>query len=369
MSLFRSGKLGDFDLPNRLVVAPMGRGRSDKGSRQPLPRVASYYAQRASAGLIIAEGTHVAAESLGRPGTSAIYNDAQTDAWRTVTTAVHDAGGVIFLQLYHLGRKAHPYFSANNVQPIAPSAIAATDRQPTAQGEKAYPVPRALLLEEIPERVRFFRQAVIRAKRAGFDGVEIHAANGFLIDQFLRDGSNQRRDHYGGGPENRARFLLEVVDAAIEEIGAGRVGVRISPHFRVGGIDDSNPAALFAYVAEQLQARAIAYLHLIEPQSTPQEQRLAADLRQRFTGAFMLAGEFDRASALSTLEQGHADFIAFGRLFISNPDLVERLRRQAALNPPDESSYYVGDERGYLDYPTLEPSDNAAEQHTAGASA
>ena len=214
--------------------------------------------------------------------------------------------------------------------------------------------PRALETAEIPALVEDFRRASANAKSAGFDGVEIHAANGYLIDQFLRDGSNQRKDAYGGSVENRARFLLEIVDAAIEELGAAKVGVRVSPHFEVDGIHDSNPAVLYAHVAKELQARGIAYLHLIEPDAVPEHKRLAPQLRQLFNGALILAGEFDRDSAQHALEQGRADFIAFGRLFIANPDLVERLRERAPLNTPDEASFYVGGDQGYIDYPFLQ---------------
>ncbi|KQQ56012.1 alkene reductase [Pseudomonas sp. Leaf127] len=353
MSLFQPGRLGSLDLANRVVMAPLGRARSDVENRQPLPRTVTYYRQRASAGLIISEATHVAPESVSRPGGSAIHDAAHVQAWQPVTEAVHTAGGRIFQQLFHLGRKAHQSRVPDNALPVAPSAIAARGEVPTPEGPQPFPVPRALQREEIAQRVDDFRRAARHAGQAGFDGVEIHAANGYLIDQFLRSASNQREDDYGGSVENRARFLLEIVDAAVEELGTGRVGVRVSPHFTGDGSGDRDPAALYAYVADQLQARGIAYLHLIEPDSLPEPQRLAPDLRQRFKGALILAGEFDRAGALRAIEQGRADFIAFGRLFIANPDLVERLQRQAPLNAPDEASFYVGGEAGYIDYPFL----------------
>lgn len=356
MSLFQPGRLGTLELANRLVMAPLGRARSDVDTRQPLPRTVTYYRQRASAGLIVSEATHVSAESVSRPGGSAIHDDAQVQAWQPVTEAVHAAGGRIFQQLFHLGRKAHQSRLPNNELPIAPSAIAARGEVPTPEGPQPFPVPRALRREEIVQRVEDFRRAARNAGRAGFDGVEIHAANGYLIDQFLRNASNQREDDYGGSVENRARFLLQIVDAAIAELGAERVGVRVSPHFTVDGSGNSDPAALYAYVTDQLQARGIAYLHLIEPDSTPAGQRLAPDLRQRFKGALILAAEFDRDSALRAIEQGRADFIAFGRLFIANPDLVERLQQQAPLNAPDEASFYVGGDAGYIDYPFLNAS-------------
>lgn len=345
--------LGKLNLPNRIVMAPLGRARSDKETREPLPRVITYYRQRASAGLIISEATHVSAESVSRPGGSAIHDDAQVEAWKPVTAAVHTAGGRIFQQLFHLGRKAHSSRLPGNTLPVAPSAIAARGEVPTADGLQPFPVPRALAQDEIAQRVNDFRRAARNAGRAGFDGVEIHGANGYLIDQFLRDGSNQRDDDYGGTVEKRARFLLEIVDAAIEELGAAWVGVRISPHFAVDGIGDSDPAALYSHVAEQLQARGIAYLHLIEPDAIAAEKRLAPRLRQLFKGALILAGEFDQRSAQQALEQGRADFIAFGRLFIANPDLVERFHAGADLNTPDEASFYVGGDQGYIDYPAL----------------
>lgn len=355
MSLFSSAPLGHLTLANRVVMAPLGRARSDEQTRQPLPRVAIYYRQRASAGLIISEATHMSAESVSRPGGSAIHDDAQVEAWKPVTAAVHAEGGRIFQQLFHLGRKAHPHRLPGNLLPVAPSAIAAIGEVSTPNGPQPFPVPRALQSEEIAQRVEDFRIAARNAGRAGFDGVEIHAANGYLIDQFLRDGANQRDDAYGGSVENRARFLLEIVDAAIGELGAQRIGVRISPNVEYDGIRDSDPLALYSHVARELQRRGIAYLHLIEPDATPQERRLAPTLRQLFKGPLILAGDFDRDSARAAIEQGRADFVAFGRLFIANPDLVERFRQDAPLNAPDEASFYVGGDQGYIDYPFLQP--------------
>jgi N-ethylmaleimide reductase len=352
--LHQSAALGALSLPNRIIMAPLGRARSDHDNRQPLPRVRTYYEQRASAGLIISEATHVSAESVSRPGGSAIHDDAQVEAWKPVTKAVHDAGGRIFQQLFHLGRKAHSSRLPGNALPVAPSAIAAIGEVPTADGLRPFPVPRALSRDEIAQRVNDFRLAARNSGRAGFDGVEIHGANGYLIDQFLRDGSNQRDDDYGGSVENRARFLLEIVDGAIAELGAARVGVRISPHFAVDGISDSDPVALYSHVARELQARAIAYLHLIEPDAIAPQKRLAPRLRELFKGALILAGEFDQDSAQRAIEQGRADFVAFGRLFIANPDLVARFRQRAALNSADEASFYVGGDQGYIDYPFLQ---------------
>ncbi|TWH75916.1 N-ethylmaleimide reductase [Azomonas agilis] len=355
MSLFQPAQLGAFKLRNRILMAPLGRARSDKELRIPLPRVATYYQQRASAGLIISEASHVSPYSVSRPGGSAIHTEAQAQGWKPVTAAVHAAGGLIVQQLFHLGRKAHPSRLPGHALPVAPSAIAAQGLAETAEGPQAFPVPRVLDISEIPGIVAEFQQAARYSKQAGFDGVEIHAANGYLIDQFLRDGTNQRTDDYGGSVENRARLLLEIVDAVLEVFGPDRLGVRLSPHFDLDGIQDSNPAALYSYVAEQLQARGIAYLHLIEPDSIPAERRLAPRLRELFQGALVLAGEFDQQRAQQALEQGRADFIAFGRLFIANPDLVERFRRQAPLNTPDTASFYIGEDQGYIDYPFLAP--------------
>jgi len=352
--LFQPAPLGNSILSNRMVMAPLGRSRSDEQTREPLQRVITYYRQRASAGLIISEATHVAPESVSRLGCSAIHEEYQVEAWERVTAAVHDEGGRIFQQLFHLGRKAHPSRLPGQQLPIAPSAIAARGKVPTTNGPQPFPVPRALLREEIAQRVGAFRDAARNSGRAGFDGVEIHAANGYLVDQFLRDASNRREDDYGGSIENRARFLLEIVDAAIKELGASRIGVRVSPHFDNDGIGDSNPVALYRYVADALQARGIAYMHLIEPDSTVESQRLAQILRQRFHGSLILAGQFDRESAQNALAQGRADLIAFGRLFIANPDLVRRFRLGAPLNAPHEASFYVGGDHGYIDYPFLE---------------
>lgn len=353
MSLFDAGRIGDLTLSNRIVMAPLGRARAAEPSREQLPRAVTYYQQRASAGLIVSEATHISASSVSRPGGAAIFSHGQVQAWRPVTQAVHQRGGRIFQQLFHLGRKAHQSRLPGQALPFGPSAIAAIGSVPTPDGPQPFPVPRELRLDEIPWLVADFRHAAENAKQAGFDGVEVHAANGFLIDQFLRDGTNQRRDAYGGSVENRSRFLLEIVDALIEVHGAKRVGVRVSPHARGDGIDDSDPHTLYTYVAEQLQRRGIAYLHLIEPEDTAPEQRLAPALRALFTGPLILCGDYTPASALRAIEEGRADFIAFGRLFISNPDLVERLRLDASFNEPDPATFYSGGDEGYIDYPTL----------------
>lgn len=353
MSLFEPVRVGALTLPNRVVMAPLGRARAHPDTRAPLPRVSEYYVQRVTAGLIIAEATHVSAESVSRPGTPGIHSEEQVLAWRRVTDAVHAAGGRIFQQLFHLGRKADPARLPGGGLPAAPSAIAAVGEFSTAEGPRPFPVPRVLSREEIPLRVQDFARAAESSRRAGFDGVEIHGANGFLVDQFLRDGANQRSDEYGGLAAQRARFLLEVTDAAIAVFGAERVGVRLSPHATADGTTDSNARATYGYVAAQLNARKVAYVHLIEPANTPVDARIGPSIRAAYTGPLILCGAFDRQSAERALAEGAADLIAFGVPFISNPDLVERLKRDGAWNTPDPSTFYSGGEQGYTDYPTL----------------
>lgn len=353
-SLFDPLRLGDLVLPNRIIMPPLVRARSQEPEREPGERVAIYYAQRATAGLIIGEAVHVSPLSVSRPGGSGLHNASQAAAWRAVTDAVHAAGGRIFQQLFHLGRKAHPSRIPNGEIPVAPSAIAAAAEVPTPEGPRPFPVPRELELSEIPELVEQFRQAITLSRDAGFDGVEIHAANGFLIDQFLRDGTNRRADRYGGSIENRARFLLEVVDAAIAIFGAGRVGARLSPHFLQDGIRDTDPRALYDYVARAFEDRSLAYIHLIESDEIPVDQRFAPALRAAFSGTLILAEDFTRERAHAALGSGRADAVAFGRLFLANPDLVARFRLdEPVYNQPDPATFYVGGESGYIDYPFL----------------
>lgn len=353
MALFSPLRAGALELPNRVVMAPLGRARGDHEQRTPTASSATYYAQRATAGLIVSEATHVSADSVSRPGTTAIHSEAQVAAWRRVTDAVHAAGGRIVQQLFHLGRKADPARLPGGGLPAAPSAVAAVGTFATPEGPRSFPVPRVLASDEIPAVVRAFGRAAENARRAGFDGVEIHGANGFLVDQFLRDGANLRTDDHGGSPENRARFLLAVVDAATSAFGADRVGVRVSPHATADGTTDSAPRTTYRYVAEQLSARQVAYLHLIEPVDTPEPSRLAPLLRTAFRGPLILCGGFDQASATQAVQDGLADAIAFGVGYIANPDLVERLRRGAAWNEPDPATFYSGGDQGYIDYPFL----------------
>ncbi|HEX7819087.1 MAG TPA: alkene reductase [Sphingobium sp.] len=362
MALFAAGRLGDLNLPNRIVMAPLGRGRNEPDLRSPLDRAITYYVQRATAGLIISEATHVAPDSVSRPGTGAIHANGQVAAWRRVTDAVHAANGRIFQQLFHLGRKADPDRLPGGLAPVAPSAVAATGSLVGVDGvQKPFPLPRALDLAGVAAVREQFAGAFANARDAGFDGVELHAANGFLIEQFLRDDANQRDDIYGGSVENRARLLLELVDEAIALLGASAVGVRLSPHFAVDGSGASDAHRLFPYVARELGRRGIAYLHVIEPDATPDARKLAPVLKEAFAGPFILAGEFSRDSALDAIAAGRADFIAFGRLYIANPDLVERFRLpDAPVNDPDVATFYQGGDAGYIDYPVLDTVATAA---------
>ncbi len=353
MSLFEPLQVGALQLPNRVVMAPLGRARANAATREPTTSVVTYYRQRASAGLIVSEATHVAADSVSRPGTAAIHTQGQVLAWQRVTSAVHDAGGRIFQQLFHLGRKADPARLPYLGLPKAPSPLAAVGEFSTPEGPRPFPVPRELASAEIPELVEQFGAAAHHARQAGFDGVEIHGANGFLIDQFLRDGANKRGDDYGGGVAARARFLLAVVDAVVGVLGKDRVAVRLSPHATADGTTDSDPHQTFGYVAAQLARRNIAYLHLIEPVSTPTSARLGDDVRRAFPGPLVLCGGFTRETADAALAERRADLIAFGVGFIANPDLVRRLELNADWNAPDPASFYSGGDQGYIDYPFL----------------
>lgn len=339
-----------------MIMAPMTRARSGP-DRAPTPMVAQYYEQRAGAGMQITEATSVSRFSVSRPGASAMYTDAHQAGWRRVAARVHARGGVLYQQLYHLGRKADPSRMPEGAVPVSSSAIQCPGHIQGNYGKITFAVPRPLETGEIPGIVEEFRQAALRCKAAGVDGVEVHGANGYLLDQFLRNFVNQRTDRYGGGVENRARFLLEVVDAVTGVFGADRVGVRVSPHYVADGCGDSDPAALYTYVAHALSARHVSYLHLIEGANkgpTDPTALLAPLLRREFKGTFMLGGGYDQASGEAVLQAGGADFIAYGILFICNPDLVERFSRNGPFNEQHPDSYYNGDARGYIDYPTLD---------------
>jgi NADH:flavin oxidoreductases, Old Yellow Enzyme family len=366
-SLFTPTRVGAYVLSHRVVMAPLTRMRAGPGN-VPGDLMVEYYAQRASpGGLIVSEATPVSLRGYGYAGAPGIYDDSQIAGWTRVTDAVHAKGGRIMLQLWHVGRQSHVDLQPDGAAPLAPSAIAAEGFAYTSNGPVAFSVPRALELDEIPPIIEEFRAGAARAMRAGFDGVEIHGANGYLPDQFLQDGSNQRTDAYGGPIENRARFLLEVVDVALSVWGADRVGVRLAPSGTYGSMSDSDPQATFGYAAEQLDRRRIAYLHIVEPRikgteliADGQEPVATQFLRRKFSRTLVAAGGFTRETAEALVAAGDADLVAFGRLFIANPDLPERFRCGLPLNAYDRTTFYGGDARGYTDYPTYAQAQTAA---------
>jgi len=360
--LFRPFPLGALEWPNRIVMPPLTRARAAQPGNVPTAMNAAYYAQRASAGLIIAEATDISADAKGYSLTPGVHSPEQIAGWRQVTDAVHQAGGRIFLQIWHCGRMSHPALRGG-ARTVAPSAVAFPGQiwlaGPDGQGCMTdCPTPRALTLDEIPPIVAAFRQAALNAMEAGFDGVEIHAANSYLIDQFLRTTSNQRSDQYGGSRDGRLRFLLEVTDAVIGAIGATRTGVRLSPRNLARGMDcpDSIPTALEA--AARLHQRGVAYLHFNEPEENPPSaaaREFRQQLRAVFSGPVIVAGAYTAERAKEVLDRGEADLVAFGRPFIANPDLPARLQHGWPLNAPDASRFFGGDARGYTDYPTHTP--------------
>ncbi len=356
LDLFSPVKLGAISLNNRMVMAPLTRNRAGDGG-VPQDINVTYYAQRATAGLIISEATPISAMAHGYPLLPGIYTDAQIAGWKKVTDAVHAKGGKIVLQLWHVGRISHPSLLPNNALPVAPSAIKPAGKAFTYKGLVDYVEPRALEANELPGIVADYVHATQSALAAGFDGVEVHAANGYLLDQFLRDGSNQRTDHYGGSYENRARLLMEVTKAVVAVAGADRVGVRLSPVNPFNDMKDSNPQAMFNYVTEQLNQFGLAYLHVVEGgihgggESEPFD---FAQMRQLFKGAYIANLAYDKARGNAAIASGHADAIAYGVPFIANPDLVQRFKLDAPLNEADSKSFYGGTEKGYTDYPFLE---------------
>jgi N-ethylmaleimide reductase len=352
--LFTPLKLGPLELPNRIFMAPMTRNRAPDTVANPL--MAEYYVQRASAGLIISEGSQISAFAIGYPATPGIHSEAQISGWKRVTDAVHAAGGRIFVQLWHCGRVSHPDLLGGET-PVSASALKPAIKAITWTGQHDSVTPRALNTAEIGRIVACYANAARNALAAGFDGMEIHAANGYLIDQFLRDGSNRRNDAYGGSVENRCRFLLEVTQAVAAEVGADRVGVRISPWQPFNDMRDSNPQATFCHAVEQLDRFGLAYLHVTEMgRESPGAAGPAfdpAELRKRWRGVLVTNAGYDKTRANEVLGSGAADAVAFGVPFIANPDLVERLRRDAPLNVADPKTFYSGGEKGYLDYPAL----------------
>ena len=356
MNLLTPYKLGDLKLSNRIVMAPMTRCRA-VSANVPGPLSVTYYAQRASAGLIITEGSQVSPKGVGFDRTPGIYSPDQVKSWTMVTNAVHERGGKIFLQLWHVGRMSHPDFLGGDL-PVAPSALAVNEEIHTPSGKKIIPLPHALAPDEIPEIIRQFRQGAKNARDAGFDGVEIHGANGYLLDQFLRDGSNRRTDTYGGSLENRIRLPLEVTRAVMEEWDKKRIGYRLSPHFLYHGMSDSDPRETFSRCAEELSRLGIGYIHLIEPVGgklgiTEPDKQIAPLIRAKFNGTLVLNGGYNAASGNEAIESGLADLVSYGVLFLANPDLPERFRMGAHLNTADISTFYLGEEKGYIDYPSL----------------
>lgn len=359
-SLFQPLQLGSITLPNRIIMAPLTRMRAGAGN-VPTALNAKYYAQRATAGLIIAEGTAVSRQGQGYPNAPGIYTQEQLDGWKTVTEAVHSRGGRIFLQIAHNGRNSQSSFMPDGGPPVAPSAIPPTLPGFTSDGRQVpIETPRPLRLEDISPIVDSFTLASRKAIQAGFDGVELQASNSHLIDQFLEDGSNTRSDAYGGSIVNRMRFLLEITEGVTAAIGSERLGVRLSPFGQYGGICDSNPMRLFISIVEELNERNLAYLHLIEGRGSEiglgdalHEDALnnAKVFRPHFQGPLISAAAYTSSSASDTVGAGTADAIAFGRLFISNPDLVERIAADRPLSPYDRSTFYGGQEKGYTDYP------------------
>ena len=357
MGLLAPCRLGNLSLNNRMVMAPMTRCRAI-GANVPGPLTVTYYTQRASAGLIITEGSQVSPMGAGFVRTPGIYSREQAEGWENVTGAVHSAGGKIFLQLWHVGRMSHPDYLGGEL-PVAPSALPVDEEIHTPAGKKPIPVPRALEDHEIREIVHQFRTGAVNAKKAGFDGVEIHGANGYLLDQFLRDGSNHRTDAYGGSQKNRARLPLEVAAAVVGIWGTGRVGYRISPHFLLHAMADSDPQATFVFLARELGILGVRYIHLVEAVggrlgAVPEKARLAPAIRAKFGGALILNGGYDAITADKAIEEGVADMVSFGAPFLANPDLPLRFARGAPLNAADTATYYTGEEKGYTDYPALD---------------
>ncbi|MBP0020177.1 MAG: alkene reductase [Cyanobacteria bacterium SBLK] len=356
--LFQPLTLGAIASPNRIMMAPLTRGRSGV-DRIPNDLMAEYYAQRASAGLIISEATQISEQGAGWNQSPGIHTPEQVAGWRKVTEAVHQKGGRIVLQLWHVGRVSHPDFQPEGEIPVSSSAVCPQGEIHTPNGKKPYVTPRALTLDEIPQVIGDYVTATRNAREAGFDGVEIHGANGYIIDQFLRDGVNQRTDAYGGSIENRVRFLQEVTEAVVGEWSSDRVGVRLSPYNPYNDMKDSNPIATFTHAAKVLNAFELAYLHVME--SLPGYHLFGLEgvepahpyLRQAFDGVVILNGGYDASSGALAIDNNEADAIAYGVPFIANPDLVERYRRGAPLNEADRGTFYTHTPEGYTDYPAL----------------
>jgi N-ethylmaleimide reductase len=366
-ALFQPYRLGPFHLPHRIVMAPLTRSRAHQPGNVPSSLAACYYAQRASAALIVSEATQISMQGQGYAWTPGIHSPEQVAAWRRITKAVHDADGLIFNQLWHVGRISHPALQPDNMLPVAPSAITPEGKAfiENARGEGElvpFVRPRALTIEEIPYLIGQYERAAKNAQAADFDGVEIHAANGYLLDQFIESGTNQRTDAYGGSVANRTQLLFETAEALIPIWGPDRIGVRISPLGKMNDIHDDDPEATFGTIAERLNHYRLAYLHMVNPaleqmqsgkEPDPAALSMVKTIRKKFKGTLIVAGGFQADTAARWLREGKADLIAFGRKFIANPDLPERLRAGAAFNTDDPTTYYGGGEKGYTDYPSL----------------
>lgn len=359
--LLKSIKVGKYNLKNRVVMAPLTRRRATD-NMVPVDIMRIYYEQRASAGLIISEATNISEQAFGYMNSPGIFTRAQIDAWKPITNAVHQRNGCIFLQMWHVGRVSHPLLQPNNRLPVSASALVVDGQINTPEGHQQMVEPRALETDEIPSIINDYKQASMNAIEAGFDGVEIHGANGYLPNQFLLDGSNKRRDKYGGSIQNRSRFMLEIVEACCSAIGSDSVGVRLSPSGANQGMFDSNVVAVYEYLIEKLNVYNLAFLHLMEPYAPlePAEKfahylkEVTPHYRKIFKGPLMTNVGFDYESGNRAIKNGDADMIAFGKLYISNPDLVERFEKGAHLNPWDKETFYYGGEKGYIDYPILD---------------
>jgi N-ethylmaleimide reductase len=352
--LFSPISLDGLTLANRVIMAPLTRNRAAMPGNIPQAMNATYYAQRAAAGLIISEAAQVSPEGVGYPATPGIHSQQQVDGWHAVTDAVHAQGGRMFVQLWYCGRISHPDLLPDHQQPVSASGIKPEGDAVTFEGLKPFVEPRALRTDEMPGIVDQYRQAAKRASEAGFDGVEIHSANGYLLDQFLRDGSNRRDDHYGGSLENRTRLLMEVLSAVLETWEPARVGIRISPENAFNDIHDSDPQTTFNFVAGALSGKELGYLHVVEGDMLSGERGIDyRQIRDQFDGHYMANCGYDKTRAESAIASGDADMVSFGQLFIANPDLVQRFKTNAPLNTPDPDTFYGGDEKGYTDYPAL----------------
>ncbi len=344
-TLFDPLRIGNMELDNRIIMAPMTRSRADDDGIQP-PYAARYYSQRASAGLIITEATNISPMAKGYIRTPGIYTEAQLESWRPVTQAVHARGGKIFMQIFHTGRIALPDFLPNKTTPVAPSAVRANGSNFTDEGMKEFVTPREITKNEIAEAVKDFATAAGNAITAGFDGVELHAASGYLVQQFLTTNVNLRKDEYGGSIENRTRFIFAVLDAMIETIGAHRVGVKFSPQIRFNDIEENDADEVYPYILQRLNDRQMPYIHVMDGTGGSWH----AKLRPHYNGVYFAGGGFTRESGAELLAQGGADAIVFGTKFLANPDLPERFKRDAQLTEPDRATFYSPGEHGYTDY-------------------